>query len=154
MSIVRRLGVSGGIELQSPVNRKALAYWEFKRGARLMPSRADLDPAEMVEFLSFVFLLDVRREPLDFRYRLIGTVMDEHMTSRYTGTWMSEIEHQKPPSIIWSSCQQVVETRVPFSSDTPYVGKNKEFKRTEDIIMPLSDDGETVNMLLVTAAFL
>ena len=154
MSAVRRLGVSGEIELRSPINRQALAYWESKRAGRAMPSRDDVDPAEMVGFLPYVFLLDVRPAPLDFRYRLIGTIMDEHMQARYTGMWMSQIPHQRPPSVIFDSCAQVVEARMPFSSDTPYVGKNKEFKRTEDIILPLSDDGEQVNMLLVTAAFL
>ena len=154
MAAVRRLGIDGEVALRSPINRQALAYWESKRAGRAMPRRDDIDPTEMVEFLPYVFLLEVRRSPMDFRYRLIGTVMDEHMRARYTGMWMSQIPHQRPPSVIFSSCRQVVETAVPFSSDTPYVGKHKDFKRTEDIILPLSEDGENVNMLLVTAAFL
>ena len=142
------------LRLISPVNRASLAYWERKRGLRALPSRGDLEPGEMTAFLPYVFLLDVRHEPLDFRFRLIGTIMDAHMTGNYTGRWMSQIPHQRPPSIIWSSCQQVVETHIPMTSDTPYVGKHKEFKRTEDVIMPLSDDGRLVNMLFVTADFI
>ena len=154
MALVRRFGTSETIALRSPINQASLAYWDQQRGPRTMPRRKDIDPAGMVPVLPYVFLLDVQREPLDFRYRLIGTVMDQHMSEPYTGRWMSSIAHQKPPSIIWQSCALVVETRCPYSSETPYVGKYKDFKHTEDIIMPLSDDGGTVNMLLVTAAFI
>lgn len=140
--------------LQHPTNRRAYAYWDHIRGERLMPSRADIDPAEIPEILSCVFLLDVAEGPLDFRYRLIGTKMSASMNRDHTGRWMSEIEHQRPPSRIWSACAWVVETRMPLSSDTPYVGRHHEFKTTEDLIMPLSADGESVNMLFVTADFL
>ncbi len=119
-----------------------------------MPSRADLDPAEIRTILPCVFLLDVTQDPLDFRYRLIGTKMASHLNRDLTGSWMSELPHQRPPSRIWSACAKVVETRVPLSSDTPYVGKLHEFRKTEDLILPLSVDGETVNMLFVTADFL
>lgn len=140
--------------LKSPINRSSFDYWNKKRGKRRLPSRHDIDPAEIVEILPHVFLLDVQQVPLDFRYRLIGTKMDEHMTGSYTGLWMSQIPHQTAPSRIWDACRRVVEEIMPLSSDTPYVGKNKDFLTTEDLIMPLSDDGETVDMLFVTAGFI
>ncbi len=141
------------LALKSPINQRGFDYWNLKRGSKAMPARDDIDPSEILKTLPHVFLLDVRPEPLDFRYRLIGTKMDEHMTGSYTGLWMSEIPHQKAPSRIWASCRQVVEQKQPLSSDTPYVGKHKEFLTTEDLIMPLSDDGEQVNMLFVTVGF-
>ncbi|WP_420345280.1 PAS domain-containing protein [Pelagibius sp.] len=141
------------LALKSPINQQGFDYWNAKRGARLMPARGDIDPSEILKILPHIFLLDVRAEPLDFRYRLIGTKMDEHMMGSYTGLWMSSIPHQKAPSRIWSSCRQVFESRAPLSSDVPYVGKNKEFLTTEDLIMPLSDDDDQVNMLFVTVGF-
>jgi hypothetical protein len=140
--------------LTLPVNRASLTYWLSKRGSRSMPSRADLDPAEIVSILPYVCLLDVGRDPLDFRYRLIGTRMVQYMTRDHTGEWMSGIAHQRPPSRIWSSCEQVVGTKVPFTSDIPYVGINHDFLSTEDIMMPLSEDDGEVNMIFVTADFL
>ncbi|MDJ0945490.1 MAG: PAS domain-containing protein [Kiloniellales bacterium] len=140
--------------LRHPTNQAAFAYWDRIRAGRAMPARADLDPSDIRTILPCVFLLDVARDPLDFRYRLIGTKMASHLNRDLTGTWMSEIPHQRPPSRIWSACARVVETRTPLSSDTPYVGKHHEYKKTEDLILPLSADGETVNMLFVTADFL
>ena len=144
----------GPLELKSSINQQSLAYWRGKLAGRRMPDRADIDPAEMTAFLPYVFLIGVQAEPLDFQYRLIGTVMDQHMTGRYTGRWMSQIPHQREPSVIWKACRQVVATGLPMTSEVPYVGRHKEFKRTEDVIMPLTAGGEAVGMLLVTAAFL
>ena len=139
--------------LRSPVNQLGYDYWKQKRRGRRMPARRDIDPAEIVNILPHVFLLDVRQQPLDFRYRLIGTKMDEHMLARYTGLWMSQIAHQRAPSRIWANCRHVALEGLPLSGNTPYVGKNKAFLTTEDLIMPLSDDGRTVDMLLVTVGF-
>jgi hypothetical protein len=141
------------LALRSPVNRMSYEYWKQKRGNRAMPARRDIDPAEIPKILPHVFLLDVRQQPLDFRYRLIGTKMDEHMLDRYTGLWMSQIPHQKPPSRIWANCRKVALEGRPLAGDTPYIGRGKEFLTTEDLLMPLSDDGRTVEMLFVTVAF-
>jgi len=141
------------LALRSPVNQFGYDYWKRKSGDRPMPSRGDIDPAEIAKILPHVFLLDVRHQPLDFRYHLVGTKMDEHMLGRYTGLWMSQIEHQRAPSRIWSNCRRVAQEGLPLSGDTPYIGKNKAFLTTEDLIMPLSDDGGSVDMLFVTVGF-
>jgi len=122
-----------------------------------MPSRADLSPAEMIDFLPNIILLDVLYDPLDFRYRLIGTkVTLQMMHSDHTGKSMRDLSDigQGPGSRIFCNCQEVVETCQPVGAQTPYVGKNSDFKATEDIIMPLSKNGTTVNMLFVTAEFI
>jgi len=141
------------VTLRSPINLFGYEYWRRKRAGRAMPSRRDVDPAEIAKILPHIFLLDVRQQPLDFRYRLIGTKMDEHMLGRYTGLWMSQIPHQKAPSRIWANCRKVALEGRPLSGDTPYIGKGKEFLTTEDLIMPLSADGRTVDMLFVTVGF-
>ena len=37
-----------------------------------MPRRADIDPAEITRHLPGIQLIDVKRDPLDFVYRLVG----------------------------------------------------------------------------------
>jgi hypothetical protein len=140
--------------LTSGRNLQALDYWNQRRGERIMPARADLDPAGIVEILPHVILLDVQGDPLDFRYRLIGTVIASNLNRNLTGKWMRDIPHQAPPSLIHDACRRVVEARHPISSTVPYVGPNKEFFSAEDVIMPLSADGETVDMLFVTVEYL
>lgn len=119
-----------------------------------MPERADIDPGDMVPFLPNVLLIDVLRDPLDFRYRLTGTLIDDHIGRCVTGLRMSEIPHQAPPSRIWSACEYVLRERTPLNSDVPYVGPKCDYVVAEDIIMPLSSNDETVDMLLVVVDYL
>ena len=119
-----------------------------------MPSRGDIDPAEIADLLPNVILIDVKHDPLDFRYRLIGTVIDAHMNEPMTGRWMSAIPHQRAPSRIWSACKRVVDERIAHSSDVPYVGPMKDFVVSEDILMPLSVNDETVDMIFVVVDYL
>ncbi|MDH3233744.1 MAG: PAS domain-containing protein [Alphaproteobacteria bacterium] len=140
-------------DIRSPILRQALAYWNDKRGARAMPARADIDPMEIIQILPHVILLDVLREPLDFRYRLIGTVNEEHMSEPYTGRRFSELPHQCAPSRIWSCSERVVRDKHPLRSDIPYVGPKRDFTSVEDIMMPLAADGATVDMIFVVIEY-
>ena len=67
----------------------------------------------------------------------------------HTGIRFSEIERQKAPSQIQPNCCQVVETGEAFKAGTPYVGPHQDFKPVEDVILPLADDGHTVDCLIV-----
>lgn len=140
------------LPLATPRLRHGYDYWNAKRGSRAMPGRADLDPAEIKPLLPHLVLMDVLRDtafgPLDFRYRLIGTLVDDHSSGRFTGLRMSEIAHQRPPSRIWGNFEQVVADGRPKVSRVPYAGPHRDFLSVVDIVMPLSRDGAAVDMLL------
>jgi len=142
----------------TPLLRQAYAYWDAKRNGREMPARRDLDPAEMVPLLPYLVLMDVQHAakpgwPLDFRYRLIGTHADLMMNGRYTGKSMSDLPHQQPGSRIWESLEAVTLARVPRVNRVPYVGPHKDFISVVDMVMPLSSDGATVDMLFCIIDF-
>lgn len=123
-----------------------------------MPSRGDLEPAQIKSLLPNVILMDVMRDvrpgwPLDFRYRLIGTELETWTHGRYTGMHMSDLPHQRPPSKIWRSLLAVTEARRPQFNRVPYVGPHKDFMSVVDVVMPLSNDGETVDMLFCAIDF-
>lgn len=112
---------------------------------------------EMPKLLPNVILLDVRDEPRDFLYRLIGTGVVHHLAEDLTGKWMSQIDHQRPPSRIWESCNKVVESGCPFLSKIPYVGPHSEILHGEDIILPLAGDAGdagAIGKLIVFVAFI
>ncbi|WP_374303259.1 PAS domain-containing protein [Ferrovibrio sp.] len=128
-------------------------YWDAKRAGKRMPSRADIDPIEMPALLPHVVLLEVLRDvepdwPLDFRYRLMGSAVEAHLTMRYGGLRMSQIPHQKPPSRMWENFSMVVQSGKPLITQVPYIGPHKDFLAAQDLITPLSHDGKNVDMLL------
>lgn len=146
------------VDLATPRLRDGYEYWNARRGPRPMPGRADLDPAEIKPLLPHVVLMDVVRNSaaltIDFRYRLIGTLVDDHSSGRFTGRLMSDIAHQRSPSRLWSNFEWVVAERQPKISRVPYAGPHNDFLSVVDIVMPLSQDGETVDMLFCVVDYL
>jgi len=142
------------VELRGRVVAEGFKFWSGKCRPDRLPSRADFTPAELGNLLPQVVLLDVLREPWDFRFRLIGTGVVLHLSADWTGMRMTEIPHMCPPSKIFSNCQEAALTGEPVHSQTPYVGPHREFLRADDVILPLAKDGKTPDMLLVFVEYL
>src|SRR4051794_32338479 len=77
----------------SPLVQEAWNYWNLKRGDRRMPSRKDIDPVEIPRLLSSTALVDVLRDPLDFRFRLLGTAIDNISSRNMCGVRFSELPY-------------------------------------------------------------
>jgi hypothetical protein len=132
----------------------ALLYWQSKLAGRRMPSRRDFDPVfEIPRLLPWVMLTDVLREPLDFRYRLIGTGIVSRSRRDHTGSLLSQLTHAGPASVVWRDRLAVVETRSPKFSTPPYAGGNPMVRGVSGIHLPLSADGETVNMIFTFVTY-
>ncbi len=71
-----------------------------------------------------------------------------HLSQDWTGTWLREIGHMAPPSRIFNACVEVAASGN-HCAVRPHVGPHQNFITAEDIILPLADDGQTVDMLLV-----
>lgn len=134
--------------MAAPRLKEALAYWQSKLAGRSMPSRHDIDPVEIPRLLSHVMLVDVLSDPLDFRYRLIGTAVCEISQQDYTGKRYSEVPGKGPTSTVWTNCAEVVRAKVPLVAVPPYIGPDQRVLGCETILLPLSHDGREVNMIL------
>jgi hypothetical protein len=131
----------------SPLVQEAWNYWIQKRGDRRMPSRKDIDPVEIPRLLSSTALVDVLRDPLDFSFRLLGTAIDNITSKNLRGVRFSELPYLMEGNKGWADYAHVARTGQPLTTDRPYIGKNKMVVRLTDSLFPLSDDGETVNMV-------
>lgn len=135
--------------VRGEVVERGFSYWNSKAQGGSIPARRDIDPLDIPSLLPQVVLLDIARDPWNFRFRLIGTNVAYHLSQDWTGSWFREIGHMAPPSRIFNNCMEVATSGEPMRSQTPYVGPHMNFISAEDIILPLADDGRTVNMLLV-----
>jgi hypothetical protein len=142
-------------ELTSELVIGGFRYWQSKRNGRPIPARCDFDPLlEVPALVRFMMLKDVQREPLDFRYRLVGTGLRNHMTTDWTGKWMSDVEYQRPPSTIWDYHKQVAETAAPLFIKPNYVGPHKDYLFIEAVMLPLGTDHRQVDMIMIFIDFL
>lgn len=130
-----------------PRLKRFYAYWEERRGARRFPARRDLDPVDFAYILGFIMLMEVHREPLRFRFRLHGTELVRHGGYDMTGKWLEDLPGAENQRAMLERCLSLVETGKPqfVRSERLLDGR---LLRYEAVWVPLSDDGETINMLM------
>lgn len=143
----------GDLKPESPLQWQALAYWRSKLAGRRMPSRKDIEPTEVPHLLANMVLVDVSHDPLDFKYRLIGTAIVDRIAFDYTGKRFAELEHQQPGSKVWETAVRVCSDQAPLISNIPYVGPDQWVRGYRDLYLPLSDDGRQVNMIMGVVEF-
>jgi hypothetical protein len=141
-------------ELSSGIVRAAVEYWQSKRVGEAPPDRDSFDPLEVPRLLPHLMLKDVWRDPWDFRYRVVGTVVREHSRHNWTGKWMSEVEGQGERSTVFRVMRWVSEQGRPAIFRPPYVGPHREFKYCEAAVMPWAGGSGLVERVLVAVDFL
>jgi hypothetical protein len=132
------------------------AYWQRKRGARAMPARADLEPAEIKRLLPGMLLVDVRPSAdgaLEFVYRLVGTREVDMRGHDPTGKPVAEAYYGKSAELVTACYRRVVETGQPLLDEDCFHLPGQEWSPSASIYLPLSNDGAQVNMVLVYSSF-
>jgi hypothetical protein len=131
-------------------------YWDSKRGGRPVPARADIKASELKEHLPWIVMVDVLPGMTDFRYRLVGTLVTEYFRTDPTGKTVTEAWAEQGKEGIEGNLaifRQVAQSRLPFflcgESDWNTIGL-EEF---QCLLLPLSDDGENVNVILHAFVF-
>jgi hypothetical protein len=154
-AIASRPGTGSGLPgyPQSEILTSAHLLWLAARGDAEMPARRALAAAALEPLAPQILVFAVERTPLDFRYLEIGSRMRSVSNDDYTGRRLSEIPHQRPPSIVWDHLTAAMDARAPVRGVLPYVGRSRDITSIFHIVLPLADDGETVDRLLVCVDF-
>ena len=125
-------------------------YWLAKRGSRTMPGRLDISPAQLKSQLPHILLIDVIDGGADFRYRLTGTQLRPFFPNDPVGKLMSQaIEPFGAASVeaTLATYRAVIRKREPMrvTGSGAWFAQNPKY--FDAMLAPLSDDGETVNMI-------
>ena len=144
-------------EISEPTHKslkEVYAYWLTKRGPRIAPPISALRSDELALFLPDMTLLEAVGDPPRFRYRLHGTRVAEAYGENLIGRFLDEIDLGSGRAGIIGLCTNVVTECRPQVARVRYTkqrdGRLLEYER---ILLPLSDDGKAVNMLLCVFAF-
>lgn len=126
-------------------------FWLSLRGDRAMPSGKDLDPLNIPpEFSPYVMLIDVLRAPRRYRYRLIGTQVVAATGEDRTGQTFENVGFIKANPVVLEQYNCVAENGRPLHSLESFT--NLATGTTYDVdrlLLPLSSDGRTVDMVMV-----
>jgi hypothetical protein len=130
-------------------------YWDEKRRGRAMPSRADIDPLEMKPWLAGTALVDVTREPpgslrpYALRYRLVGTRPTLLRNRDVTGMRVESGYFGADVEAALENYRLVIEQKTLVYDWDRTPSTDGFAHEAETLLLPLSSDGQTVDMVLV-----
>src|SRR4051812_30059046 len=133
--------------LSDPRLHRFFAYLQGKRGDREFAARRDIDPLEFGYILGNVVLLDVEHEPLRFRYRLVGSVLAAATGYDLTGSYVDAHRDPEYRAYVLARYRETVTGRRPSGGIYELV-MGRKLKQYQWLRVPLSDDGETINMIV------
>ena len=135
--------------------RQLHRYWrEIHPPGGGLPGRQHLDPTDIPALLPFVWLADVQRAPLRFRYRLLGTEHRQVFGRDYTGWWLDEVHAGFDTAPAYHQYLAAVEQgRVAYRRGHTLIMLPEDYRSIERLMLPLARDGETVDMLLAISLY-
>lgn len=138
--------------------RDLYAYWASKLNGRSMPDRADVDPIEMRPWLGHLMLVE-RKADGDYVYRLYGSAFVEQFKVDMTGQSITQLPASQA-DLLRAEYDGAIKSAQPMSrrytATFDFTSKDKrstwQVERTwERLVLPLSNGGNGVGMLLVAA---
>jgi hypothetical protein len=131
-----------------PDIRTILAYWQSKCRGRIMPSRIDIDPAELVALLPYIILVDVVDDNRRFVYRLVGTGEVQVRGNDPTGKPVADAYFAANAEEALKNYEAVCATREPLYEEDNFQVVDRYIGEA-NLFLPLSDDDKTVNKIMV-----
>lgn len=99
-------------------------------------------------------MLDVEREPLRFRYRLVGTEQVAAMGADLTGRYLDEAHPRFVTSLTYPDYVAAAERgEVRLHRGPPTFHINKDYVSIERLLLPLAADGSKVDKLLAITVY-
>jgi hypothetical protein len=149
MSIADMVLVIDPPGIKPPVLRPVLDYWELKRGTRAMPARRDIDPAELKPYLRHLCLFEALPGG-EFLLRLMGSEVTDRYGRNGTGKTLRDAaaNHALTLDIVTRTLLALTTHRRPMLASGTLASIGQEHVLSEALLLPLSDDGANVNMIL------
>ena len=139
-----QLGASGA----ERAHQEVFAYWSSLRRDGRLPGRAEIQPGALKRHLPTVSLIDVARDPLDYRLRLAGTGLYGVYGHEITGRALREIYSRDAAAYWRAELDKVVLGRRPGVGCHNLAWRGADHISLVWLRLPLASDGETVDMIL------
>lgn len=140
-------------DLKDPRLLRLRRYWLGLRDDGRLPSRDDVDPADLVPVLPLMFLIDVLA-PGGYRYRLVGTEVVAGMGYDMTGQLVSRAYAGPDWNEVRKDYEFVIEDRRPCLTVNDVVLKPARLRKVyRRLLLPLASDGRNVDVLMGAVVF-
>ena len=138
----------GSLESYNPRLARLHDYWLGKCAGRPLPSRADIEPLEMKEWLGNLLLAEFFGGIENYRVRLDGSNLIGFGGKDRTGKGSEVLTSEEERKLIAIQYTPVLDTAQPAYYETQFQNSEGRFLREQKLLLPLSDNGTLVNMVL------
>jgi len=142
------------LAVSNPKIKLALAYWNAKCGGRFAPARTEVEPREAKAFLANLQFFDILDGGRAIRTRLVGTEIVRVLKENTTGQIFDDASPRPVVRRTLRAIRWVMEHRKPLRTlalRTEVEGQ--DFLSHETLFLPLSSDGETIDVMAVVGVF-
>jgi len=134
-------------DVRSPSIRALHDYWKAKCNDVVPPPRSAIEPAEIRPLLPYLLLAELSADPFRIVYRLVGTAVVRWHGEDFTGRDHGAVGSLQE-SGIEDAYRQAAATKAPVFGRTALYAGDQSWIGFEYAVLPLSDNGKTVNKCL------
>jgi hypothetical protein len=125
------------------------ATWNAIHGDGTLPARGEIGPETLKAWLRNVELIDIEREPMRFRRRLVGTKIVDYQGVDRTGDYLASDDAATVDGWALEDYAECAAKGLPVHRQDSGIDANGDTVRWERLLMPLASDGRTPDMILV-----
>jgi len=136
------------LELKTPMLRQLYEDWDERRRGREMPARADFDPLDLKYCIGNLSLIDVAGDPPRFRFRIHASTVAGVMGFDLTGKNLDAMPDMEYRRMVADHYNEVLAVRGPVAKCRNRQMTDQHIWNCEVLVLPLSADGKTIDMLM------
>ena len=125
----------------------------IRPGPDLLPGRQHFDPLSVPKLLRWMYLIEIERQPMRFRYRLLGTEHVFALGRDVTGEWLDVAHEAFAGSPAYPQFLATAAGQIAYYRGPPTYYFEREHLVIERLLLPLARDGATVDMVLGVTVF-
>jgi len=126
-----------------------LDYWIEKRGARIAPTRAEMEPLDFPKLWADIIIYKVHHDPLDYEVTRFGTELATVWGKDYTGCFFDEIFFGSTKDLVRTSFDEAVRSGIATIEVLDARWVDKKYVKYKRLMLPLSEDGKTIDRLFL-----
>jgi hypothetical protein len=131
-----------------PLVRQFYEHWPAVTPPHGLPGRQHIVPEDIVALWSHLFMVDVNRAPLRYRYRFCGTELVRAFGREVTGCWLDEVHPEIVNPVSRERFRYVVETgSATWRRGPPLWSRHSDHRIVESCLAPLAADGCVVDKI-------
>jgi PAS domain-containing protein len=133
-----------------PLVRQFYEYWQRVAPPGRLPGRQHVAPEEIAPLLSRLWMVDVFRDPLRLRYRLVGTEITRSVGRELTGQWLDEAQPESVRNVnLHDRYRFIVGAGLPtWRRGQTFWDRDPTHRLVENCLAPLASDGATVDKII------